>query len=392
MQLLGPRTSTLGTVYQAADIQAQLTAGEAREQYVFDRLDSAQNYLSDLTPFVEKRATPPTITHDTTQAVKRTLTIRFKGDVPLYAGGILSLNNQVRAHYQLLMPDGGFVDFVLGTFVVLPAGGEVRPGVAWHDLTASDYGQVLLDYNFQTSTSVAGGVSAVSAVASLLSIPGSTVPLRMLIPDLGRTLALPLTWDPGMSRLKAINDILGAVAYFPAWFDEFGRLRSSPIPDWNTVKPSFTFDGTQQGSILQVPFRQTVDWSLAGNIQTVYVEDPRRAFFSATYINVNPLSPVSVQNLGHPKSLAPIKDSTIPDAASALLVAKASCQAAARLYQSWAMDTTAWPLGQDQDVLGATWSDADDGLVRSQFVESGWVMRCHAGGATTHTLNQLVAA
>jgi hypothetical protein len=392
MQPFGPRTSTLGTTYTPAQVQAALTASVLKERWLWDRLDQAGRRLDDLTPFVEAEQTPPVITYDTTQAVKRSLTMRLRGDAPIYKGGILSLNNQVRGHHQILMADGGFVDFPVGTFTVLPAGGEINTARTWHDLQGYDYGQLLLDYNFQVSASVAAGLSAVNAVAALLAIPGGLTSLKMVMPDLGRILVQPISFDPGSSRLKAINDILNAVNYFPAWFDAVGVMHSAPIPDWNTVRPSFTFDATQAGSILAVPFQQTVDWSAAGNIQTVYVEDPRRPAFAATYTNTNPLSPLSVANYGHPKSLPPYKDSNIPDFNTAGLIARALCQQASRLHRSWPMDTTTWPLSEDQDVYQVAFTETDDGAQRLNFVEMGWRMRCKAGEMTRHTFQQLVPA
>lgn len=389
MQIFGPRTSTAGTIYTAAQVQAALTAPTRRETFVWDRLDQAGRPLDDLTPFVDTD-TPPVITYDTTLAVKRSIAIRFKGDVPLYKGGVLSLNNQIRGHHRIQMLDGGWVDFTMGTFVVLPAGGPTSPSRTWHDLGGFDYGQLLLDYNFQDTVSVPAGISAVNAVASLLSIPGARTALKMVIPDLGTPLAMPITWDPGMSRLKAINDVLAAVNYFPAWFDAMGVMRSGPIPDWNTVSPVFTFDSTQ-GSILWAPFTQTVDWAQAGNIQDVYVEDPRRPAFRVTYVNVNPLSPISIQNY-HPKSLPPIKDSNIPDVASAARRAKSACQAAARLFQTTPMPTSIWPLSEDQDIYGVAFTDHDDGPQRLAVVEMGSTTTCQAGGGTMHTFTQLVQA
>jgi hypothetical protein len=393
MQPFGPRTSTMGTVYTAAQVQAALTAPVLQERWVWDRLDQTGRRLDDLTPFVEMGQNPPIITHDTTQAVKRSLRLRLRGDAPIYKGGSLSLNIQVRAHHQIRMADGGYVDFPLGTFTVLPGGAEITPAQTFHDLIGYDYGQLLLDYNFQVSASVPAGVSGVNAVASLLAIPGGLTPLKMVIPDLGRTLVQPVSFDPAMSRLKAINDVLSAINYFPAWFDANGVMRSAPIPDWNTVRPIFTFDATRAGSILAVPLRQTVDWSAAGNQQTVYVEDPRRPFFSATYTNNNPLSPLSVQNYGHVKSLPPYKDSNIPDRATAYLIARALCQQAARIHQSWPMETATWPLSEDQDVSQVAFTETDDGAQRLNFVEMGWSMRCQPGAKTTsHTFQQLVPA
>jgi hypothetical protein len=391
MQALGPRQSDQGTVYSADDVLATLTKGVAKERWIWDQLDQTGLIVGDLTPFVEIDQAPPTITYDSTQAVKRNLTMQLSGNVPLYKNGILSLNSQVRGHYQIRMPDKGYIDFVIGTFVVLPAGGTITTARTTHNLVAADYGQLLLDYNFDVATSISGGISAIAAVGALLAIPGTLTPITMVIPDIGRQLVLPITWDAGTSRLKAINDVLVAVNYFPAWFDEMGVLRSAPIPDWNTVDPVVVFDGTRSGSILQVPISLTADWSSVGNIQTVQVEDSRRPAFSVTYVNDNPLSPVSTVNF-HRKSLPPHKDSNIPDKITAGLVAKALTQAAARIYQTWTPDTFAWPVSQDQDVIEVVYTDPDDGERRIDFLELGWSMVCKAGQKTNHTLSQLVPA
>lgn len=395
MQIFGPRTSSSGTVYSAAQITQQLTAPALVERWAFYHLDQTGSRvndakLGDLTSYVDKKRVP-VITHDTAQAVRRHLSLRLIGNNPLYVNDVPLLNHQIAVYYRLQMAAGDFVDFALGRFVILPQGGETSSAIDYEDVTAYDYGQLLLDYSFQQSAAVGAGVSAVAAAKSLLSIPGAPITLTANIPDLGRVLNQPIAWDPGTSRLKAINDCLSAVNYFPAWFDENGVMRSSPIPDWNTVTPSYTFDSTAPGGIMLTPFTRTVDWSQAGNIQTVYVEDPRRTAFSATYTNDNPLSPVSTKRW-HPKTLPPIKDSTIPDYATAWLIARHNCQLAARLYQSVTVDTTTWPLSQDTDIYGVKFTNPDDGLKSFNVVESAWAMQCSPGGKTTHTIQQLVAA
>jgi hypothetical protein len=382
MQALG-RPSTLGTAYTAAQVTAQINANTGTERWVFDRLDSSGRYLSDLTPLVDYDH-PPEISHDSAAAVKRTFKITLRGDAVF-----TPLLELIRPHYQLLMPDGGYIDFPLGTFLILPPSKQIQKGLTWRQMNGADLGQLLVDGAFTTSYGVPSGTPVLQAINSIAQSYGGATPIGVDIPDPGIIIPANLSWPPGDTRLKAINDLLAAINYVEAWFDELGVMRSSPIPDYTTIVPSYTFDATS-GAIVKAPLLETIDISKAYNQVSVLVEDPRRTPFAVLYQNNLPDSPVSVPNW-HPK-LKLIRDSRITGVLQAYLRAQTEAQKAARIFDIVTMETWPWALSQNLDVYTLTYQTQEDGLVSANYIETKWTHRCKHGLSTTHTIDRVVPA
>lgn len=383
MQPLG-RTSTAGTVYSATQVSGYLTAGNATERWVFDRLSAAGVYLSDLTPYVDL-GKPPVIAHDAAAATHRTLRLQVRGDAPLNY-----LQDLIRVHYQLLAPDGGWLDFPLGTFVTTPPDKQISQAVTWGQLHLSDLSQLLIDASFSYSFAVKAGTNYISAINQVVQSYGGPTPIVVRMLDPGLTVPAALTWDAGVTRLKAVTDLLAGINYNAPWFDELGFLRSEPVPDYNVVAASFTFDSTQGASILKDSAQSRVDLTRSFNQVSVLVEDPRRNRFYVTYSNTDPASAISLVNW-HPKTKL-IRDSRLVDATRAQARAKAEIQNAARIYAPITFRSFPWPASQNLDVYGITFATAGEALSANRYLETRWTMTCATGADTLHEVTQIVVA
>lgn len=384
MQALG-HTSTLGNVYTDAQVAARLILNTGAERWLFDRLDASFNYLSDLTPFVSYTQ-PPKITHDATAAVKRKIKLTIRGDAPLNP-----LSDLIRVHYQLMMAPNDFLDWALGTFVMLPPAKTISKGLTWGTIDGTDLSQLLVDGAFANSFSVMSGQTVVGGVKAIVQSLGGKTPIQVQIPDSGQTFPASFALaQPGETRLQAINKCLQAINYYDAWFDELGVMRSSPIPDYTTITPSFTFDTTLNAEQVKTPITQSIDMSNAYNQVLLLIEDPRRTPIYVLYQNIRPDSPVSIPNW-HPK-LKLIRDSSIVDVASAYARAQTYAQQAARVYSKILINTWPWPLSQNYDVYQLIYSTAEEGLSSFPYLEEKWEHECKTGGNTSHTFSRIVAA
>lgn len=377
------RTSSAGTSYTATQVAGFLTQAVASERYVFERLDFRGTFLSDLSPYVDL-AQAPHLDHDTRRAVARTLRFRLRGDATI------NLSDLVRAKFRLLTPDGGYVEWVLGTFMLQPPEEEIRPATTWRYFTAADVTQFLSDASFTRTFSVPKGASYIEAIQQICNGYGGQTPIRTSILDPGKVLPASLVWTAGQSRLRAVNDLLAAINYDAAWGDENFSVRSEPIPDYSAVSPSYTFQSTAGGSILKVPGQRRSDPSLAYNFATVLVEDPRRTPFSQTYANQSPASEISIPNWGHPKGIL-IREPKLADASAAFAKARSEIQRYARIYAPLEMPTYCWPVSQHLDVYGLIYSTADEGAVHIKALETRWTMELRTGGSTVHQLEQIVS-
>lgn len=372
-----------GGPYTSTQVLNQLTAPSRPEFWRFDRLNYAGLYQSDLTPFVDRSTNVAQVDHDTTKDVKRSLQINIRGD-----SGLVNLSDLVRAVYLMPMPDGGMVQFSLGTFTFMPNEDDVFPGVTWRQFQMADPGQLLVDGTFLTAYTVSAGVSYATAIKGIISDLKSPTPLQVsIIPDRGQTLPAALSWDAGVSRLKAINDLLEAINYYPAWWNDL-ILTSVPIPDFATVTTTVTMDATQVGSPIRLPHRRKPDMTKVFNQCLVRVEDPRRTPPTfGFYQNINPASPVSVKRW-HAKVFTETNPK-MADQATADARAKYLVQLAAMMYQPAEVDTIAWPISQDSDIYRIIYVSADDKQQNNLFLETRWTMRCAPGEITTHELTQI---
>lgn len=383
--------SSAGTSYTAAQVLARLfSPTPQKESWTFYRLNKAGiKYPVSVGSFdsVVDYSNPPIITHDSTRAVRRDLQIVMRGDAALTA-----LSDLIQPAYRAYMPDGGFVEYPLGVFQILPPAKKITAAQTWLTLKLPDLSQLLVNASFLSSYAVPAGSTYVAAITGVVSSAQLQTPIQILIPENQRRLPFPIGWGPGTSRLQAINELLAAINYFPAWVDELGRLRSSPIPDWNLARPAATFDATGNLATLTGEINEAPDISRAFNQARCIGEDPRALTpVTGTYVNNNPESPVSTKKWG-PVMGPVIQNSAVPDSITAGLVARAAVQAAARIYSEVTLRSLAWPASQDNDVYQVRYSSKDEGLVNFPYVEIGWVMNCAAGLVTEHTVTRLVPA
>lgn len=377
------QVSNAGTAYTAAQVRAQLLGPNAQHYWRLRHLGPDGHPINDLAMYVD-RANNPQVEHDTNRAVKRTL------DVTLLGGhGVSSFpTDLLQPWYWLQMPAGDAVGWPLGVFLAYPPKMvDTAAETLYQFQRLPDASQLLADSTFLASYGVPAGASYLAAINAIVAGYGGAFPIKTLIPDPGKALPAALGWEMGKSRLEAINDLLQAVNYFPAWFDEWGRLRSSPIPNWNYLLPTITFDGTSGQAIVWPGVEEEPDATSAFNICVVKVEDPRRANFYATYTSTSPLSPTSITRW-HAKAKY-INDSKIVDYPTAYARAQAEVQTAARLVSQVRVSSFPWPLSQDNDVYGVLYSNPERGTVAYTALETLWRMTLVGVGETYHELKRI---
>lgn len=384
MQTLA-RTSSVGTAYSQAQVLSQMSSPAKVERWIFDRLDRNGKYTADFTPYMDLQQAP-VIVHDTKRAVKRTLQMRVAGSA---AASMKQLSDIIRPRYQLVMPDGGTVEWALGQFVLPLFDKDILKARTWLTCTALDLTQLLVDGRFLTTYSAPSGVSYVTAIASGLATMSGRV-LEVQITEPGVKIPAALSYVRGTSRLLFANELLNAVNLEEAWVDGNGRLRSRPLPDASSVRPTVTFDATQPGCLILGPaMTDKPDMTNAFNQCLVTSTDPRRPGIWGFYENKSPSSKISTVNW-HPV-LKEIKDSTIPDAATAQARARLEIQAAARVESVLTLATYPWPVSEQNDVYGVIFQTPDEGLVSATYLEISWTHTCRQGAPTVHQLKRVIA-
>lgn len=389
-------TSSGGTAYSDQQVY-QFLLRSGLETFTFDWLSSERVYLGDLTPYVDLES-PARLNYDPSQAVPRSLSFRTVGK----PGRLNPLTDLIRPHYRLLAPDGGWLDWTLGTLALKQPRKTITEGASYFDWTAVDLLNWLVQDNFGRSFSLPGGTDAIVGIKTILSSFHGPA-LAVLIPGSNRSLSLrnSISWDPDKSRLEAVNDLLGAVGYRPVWADENGDLRSMELPDYNLETAAWSWDAASGNSVMLADgFTEDPNDTEAINYCAVIGEDPRQDPNSTTppvavfaeYENTRPDSPISTAGLKGRRIAKVIHDSKITDNTTAKLRARAEVQAGAQNFAKFQVPTLAWPAWADggYPLIHLTYSGADEGNVDAIYLVSGWSWVLAPGEPTVHILQRVV--
>ncbi len=365
--------SSGGTTYSAAQVQALFFGPSLQIDCYFDLLNADGHFKLDLTPLIDFTR-PPTLDHDSSRAVKRqlaNLNMRSLSSVDVS-------RDLIRVRYQVLAPDGGWLQWPLGIFMFMPPVKSIAEGLTWWALNAPDLSQLLALAALPTASASTAGTPYVQAVAQMLSVYGGPTRLTADLIDLGWTLPADLPWDGGASYLTVINKLLEAAVYVPAAM-RGTQLVSRPIPDYSQQPVVLMLDTVAgQGQVLG-PFSETQDRSNAYNQIGTTAGDPRLGEVTGYYENTRPESPVST--VRSPPRFKLIQDSKLSTRAAAQARAIAEIQAAARIYSTLTVGLPPFPFFEDLDVVRLVYNSVDEGLVDERYLVNRW--QCPLGMVPT---------
>lgn len=131
------------------------------------------------------------------------------------------LDLRVRVWWQV----EGVPAWPLGTFLcAAPGRSHTSTGVEW-SVDLLDLLTIIDQDNMQGAHSLPAGTVVTAAVRALIAATGET---GVAVTDSTHALTSGMVWEAGTSRLRIINDLLGAINYFGLRTDAWGRLVASP--------------------------------------------------------------------------------------------------------------------------------------------------------------------
>lgn len=369
MQPLDPS----GTYDDDEVIDALVARRGARQiVYRYDRLNAARTHLGPL-----DNVLGGSIENNALRAIKRTarFTMRETGELNY-------LSDLVRPWARLSMPDGGFVEWPLGTFSLATPDRELdEAGVVRREVEAYDLLVVLNDDRVLDRYSVAAGVAYTTAISTVATSAG----LSVAVTPSALTLPAAMEWEPGTSKLRIVNDLLAAINYESATVDEYGVLLVRPYQSPTTRAVEYTYsDG--EASVRRGRALQTLDLFSVPNVWVLVKSEPDQAALLSTYTNSDPASPTSTVSRG--RSIVDFR--TEEDAPNqATLDAKAARLAfeASQVFEAVAFDTAAMPMHSNADLLRL---ELPGLAVSARYVEQTWSLPLTTGATMTHRARRVV--
>lgn len=368
MQALDP----LG-VYPDAEVIDALTAqaGTRTITYRFDRLNEYNVFVEPVDWVLSG-----SVTNNALADIKRTA--RF--DILDY-GGINYLKDRIQPWATLRMPDGGKVEWPLGVFLLsTPKRNLDIVGTIGRDVEAYDQLQVLRDDKVVDRYSIAAGTVYTAAIASLVAA------FQYSITPSALTLPAPMEWEPGTSKLRILNDLLAAINYESAWFNEAGRLVCRPYLSPMDRSPEYEYRDNEL-SVLTQGVGQTIDlFDVPNRIVLVKSEPDQAPLVSAPTINSNPASPTSTVSRGRTivdfRTEQDAADQATLDAKAARLLFEAS-----QVFENIQFSTVAMPMHSNADVLHL---EVGDLAIDGKYSEHTWTLPLTVGARMTHVVRRVV--
>lgn len=222
--------------------------------------------------------------------------IRSTGSLE-WAGSSIPDWTQVRLQPWVTITDplGATLTWPLGVYI------PTTPSVTWSPTCATaqvdlyDKLQLLVDAKVTAPYALPQGSVITDAVRALIAGTGET---RMVITDSASTLRSSMIWEPGVTVLRIVNDLLATANYFSVWVDGQGYFRADPYvaPQSRGIAWSFADD---ESSIYAPGWAHDRDAFGVPNVVTLISRsDADTPALTATARNATVGDPLSVPSRG----------------------------------------------------------------------------------------------
>lgn len=317
------------------------------------------------------------------------------------AANIDFYGDQIKAYAELLMPDGGYATFSVGTFDVTTSGrrwiNKIAKGgntvqatesvevVGYDGLVRLQQASSHLRYASSVgeffTEEMKGPLSSVRLGIQGYNITPSTV-----------TEATQLEWEVGTSYLTIVNNLCEQINYDPIHLNGQGIATTGPYtpPELASVAYTYLVD---RKSVIIPGIDVELDLFDIPNVFVAMVSEPDRPPLRSMYTNDDPNSPFSVGNRGREivKIIDPALDSSRGEITSAATQAildekvTRAAQEATQQFEVCEFTTGLMPFHDHADVLMIDYGAGD-----LRYRETAWSMDLVAGGQMKHSMRRVV--
>jgi hypothetical protein len=293
----------------------------------------------------------------------------------------------VKPWFDLLMPDGGWMSWPKGVYILeANARAVARGGGAY--ITVNGFDQtVVLDRDL-TDTSpfyiIAAGTVVTDEITTILGNAGI---FDVNIAPSEHTLVSGRKYEQGTKITKAVNELLSAINYGSVYFDDNGAATGAPylVPKDRVSTHTYRDD---TASVLYPEMQSTIDtWDVPNQWVSVVSQTDRTPLISV-FNNTSSTSPTSQPNRG----FIVTKTVTDSDAVNQEVLdqqVRALAHADSQVYHELTITTLTMPTHQEAEIIKLTLSTLD--IKDELFEEIGWSLCPDQNGqGMTHTLRKVI--
>ena len=283
--------------------------------------------------------------------------------------------------YMKVQTERGVLTYPLGVFLMSSPARKAVGGAINRTVECYDKIQILEDDRFDSRYTVAKNTAYTAAVASIVSSAG--IATSDIVSSTLET-SIAIEFPIGTSKLKACNDLLEAINYYPLYADSFGYIRSKPY-ELPTARTIDAFYATNKTSIIQPGAQEELDIFNAPNKIVRYLENVERGYLISSITNDDPNSKLSTINRGRTivdvAAVSDIADQGSLDAYVARIMAEK------KVYQKISFETLNMPNHEYSDCLYVDNSELD---IAGKYIETAWEMELKTGGIMKHLCRKAV--
>lgn len=357
----------LGQKLYSHDEVFQLMTNNRKVSYRFDLLDKDEMPLGQV-------SASGSISYDSDARIKRAARLDIKE-----IKDIDFINNRIRP-YMLLDTPRGALQFPLGVFLLSSPSRSKRDGYIVRSVECYDKLQILSDDKFTNRYFIAAGTKYTDAVIAILASAGIYV---HNVVESSVVLQKDIEYPTGTAKLDAVNSLLKAINYTEIYVNSLGQFMAIPyIPlELRSADASYC---TNKNSIVKSGASQELDLFNVPNRFVRYLEDADRLItLRSVADNVDPLSPLSIQNRGRvivdAAAVSDIPDQYTLDAYTQRLLNEATLQ------EKLIFESANIPNHEHMDCIFVTNSELG---ITGKYVETGWNMKLSVGGSMQHILKR----
>jgi hypothetical protein len=291
-------------------------------------------------------------------------------------------SDRIQPYMELQMPDGNWIEFPLGIFLLNTPTRSDETGAIYREIEAYD-GLIILDEDkFAERYYIAGGKRYTQAITEILTSAGIK---KFNIQDSDKTIGSKgLEFATGTSKLEVVNQLLRALNYVPLWVDSIGYFTSYEYssPTYRGVDYEYLDDSL---SVLYNGIEEELDLNVPNSWVAVQ-SNPEKTPLVSRKVNNSVLSPTSTVNVGRTivdfREVDDIADQPTLDNYVNRIAFEAS-----QVFGKLKFSTALMPFHEYSDVLRVRYAPLG---IDTTFVETSWKMDLEAGGVMEHEVRKVV--
>lgn len=344
-------------------------------KFRYDLLDRNDNKKETLTGVVSGEVRMNSLAKDIKRVAN--FTIREESSI-----NIDWLNDRIQPFCCFKMPDGNWVEWSLGIFLLSSPTRRESYGQVYRDIEAYDGLQILLDDKFDTRYIITAGTNYIDAIKAILNSAGI---YKINITSTVSTTRIDKEYEIGTSKLEVINELLKEINYTSLWVDENGYYTAKPYGLPYQQTPEYTYKDDDI-SIMYPEVEEELDLFNVPNKWVVVASNPNSVPLTSVYTNTNPNSITSTVNRGRTivdfRQIDDIASQSDLDNYTQRIAYNAS-----QVYGHITFKTAIMPFHSFSDILQIKYSPLN---ILDKYQETSWTIPLETGAQMEHVARRVV--